>query len=213
MELARRPPRRRGLPRPEQVARNRSDLLGAAGRVFRELGYYGASLDAIADAAGFSKGAVYSHFTSKADLFLSLLEARIEARVSAHLDAVNRRGVTDPVALGREVFAPSRADPRWQTALIEFRTLAVRDPKLRARYARAHQRALEGVVETLRALFDAIGFEPDLPLDTLAVAGFVIDVGGFLEDLTRPGTLTVEQAAVMFARIVGLPTRRRPHRR
>src|SRR6476619_3294535 len=87
--------RRRGLPRAEQVARNRADLLAAAGQVFRELGYSGASLDAIADAAGFSKGAVYSHFTSKADLFLSLLEDRIEERRQ-----LQRSAIEDAIASG-----------------------------------------------------------------------------------------------------------------
>jgi AcrR family transcriptional regulator len=213
MQLRRRNPRRRGLPRPQQMAKNRTELLDAAGRVFRELGYYGSSLDLIADRAGFSKGAVYSHFASKADLFLSLLEARIESRVSAELAAVGRRGVTDIVALGREVFAASRSDARWQIALLEFRMLAARDPKLRARYARVHRRALEGVAATLRVLFDAMGFEPDLPLESLAVAGFVVDVGGFLEDLARPGALSVEQAAVFFSRIVGAPFKKTPSRR
>src|SRR5262245_1932710 len=88
--------RRRGLPRADQVARNRAELLAAAGRVFRQLGYTGASLDAIADVAGFSKGAVYSHFTSKADLFLSLLESRIAERAEAQRAVVERVG-RDPV--------------------------------------------------------------------------------------------------------------------
>lgn len=43
-------------------------------------GYHGATLEQIADEAGFSKGVVYSQFDSKADLFLTLLRARIEER-------------------------------------------------------------------------------------------------------------------------------------
>jgi AcrR family transcriptional regulator len=48
------------LSRPEQVQRNRGLVLEAARRVFLERGYAGATLDAIADEAGFSKGVVYS---------------------------------------------------------------------------------------------------------------------------------------------------------
>jgi AcrR family transcriptional regulator len=68
---------RHRLSRGEQVERNRGIVLGAARRVFLDKGYAGASLDAIAEEAGFSKGVVYSQFDSKADLFLALLELRI----------------------------------------------------------------------------------------------------------------------------------------
>ncbi|HMI27319.1 MAG TPA: helix-turn-helix domain-containing protein, partial [Streptosporangiaceae bacterium] len=54
------------LSRAEQNDRNRALLLAAARRVFLERGYYAATLDQIADEAGFSKGAVYSRFASKA---------------------------------------------------------------------------------------------------------------------------------------------------
>ena len=65
------------LTRAEQSERNRGLVLAAARRVFLARGYHGATLEQIADEAGFSKGVVYSQFESKADLFLGLLEARI----------------------------------------------------------------------------------------------------------------------------------------
>ena len=64
------------MSRPEQAERNRALVLAAARRAFLARGYHGATLEQIADDAGFSKGVVYSHFDSKADLFLALLEAR-----------------------------------------------------------------------------------------------------------------------------------------
>src|SRR3954469_18000027 len=68
------------LTRPEQVPRNRGLVLEAARRVFLDRGYAGATLEAIADAAGFSKGVVYSQFAGKPDLFLALLDRRIAER-------------------------------------------------------------------------------------------------------------------------------------
>src|SRR6266581_3253289 len=70
------------MSRDEQVERNRQLVLAAARRVFLARGYAGATLDAIAEEAGFSKGVVYSQFDSKADLFLALLEARIAERAA-----------------------------------------------------------------------------------------------------------------------------------
>ena len=68
------------LSRTEQVGRNRALVLDAARRVFLARGYHAATLEQIAEEAGFSKGVVYSQFDSKADLFLALLEARISER-------------------------------------------------------------------------------------------------------------------------------------
>ena len=82
------------LSRAEQNDRNRALLLAAARRVFLERGYYAATLDQIADEAGFSKGAVYSRFASKADMFLALLEDRIAERAAhaEHTVAVTEDG-------------------------------------------------------------------------------------------------------------------------
>ena len=62
------------LRRAEQVERNRGAVLEAARQVFIERGYAGASLEAIAEEAGFSKGVGYSQFGSKPELFFALLE-------------------------------------------------------------------------------------------------------------------------------------------
>src|ERR1700742_1214282 len=74
--------------RVEQVERNRERVLAAAQRVFIDRGYAGATLEAIADNAGFSKGVVYSQFGSKPDLFLALLERRSARRAAHHRAAV-----------------------------------------------------------------------------------------------------------------------------
>jgi AcrR family transcriptional regulator len=193
--------RRQGLPRAEQVARNRTELLAAASRVFRQLGYAGASLDAIADAAGFSKGAVYSHFASKADLFLSLLESRIEERAEGQRHALEQRGTLRSF-IG-QVFATSRADPEWQLALLEFRVVAARDAELQARYRAIHERTVAGIAEALGTLLASKDIEPVLPLGALAVAGLICDVGARLEDLAMPGVVGDELPTALFTRLIG----------
>ena len=70
------------LTRAEQSERNRGLVPAAARRVFLACGYQGATLEQIAEEAGFSKGVMYSQFDSKADLFLALLEARISERAA-----------------------------------------------------------------------------------------------------------------------------------
>lgn len=61
--------------RPRRRDRTRTDLLVAAATLFAEKGYGATSVDDIASAAGYTKGAVYSHFGSKSNLFLAVFEA------------------------------------------------------------------------------------------------------------------------------------------
>jgi AcrR family transcriptional regulator len=76
------------LTRAEQAERNRALLLTAARRVFLKRGYHGASVEQIADEAGFSTGVVYSQFGGKADVFFALLDARIAERAADNTRAV-----------------------------------------------------------------------------------------------------------------------------
>src|ERR1700741_5454426 len=64
-------------------AMTRSHLLDAAARVFARQGFDGASIDDIAAAAGFTKGAGYSNFKNKEDLFLALIDSRTEQQIAA----------------------------------------------------------------------------------------------------------------------------------
>ncbi|HMN30494.1 MAG TPA: helix-turn-helix domain-containing protein, partial [Caldilineaceae bacterium] len=62
------------LTRPQRQQQTRERLLDAAVEVFSRRGYHAASVEEISEAAGFSKGAVYSNFASKEELFLALLD-------------------------------------------------------------------------------------------------------------------------------------------
>src|SRR6266545_4652109 len=74
--------RPRRLSRAERRAQTREELLEAAARVFARKGYAGASVDDIAEEAGFTVGALYSNFEGKQDLFLAALERKVRAIVA-----------------------------------------------------------------------------------------------------------------------------------
>jgi AcrR family transcriptional regulator len=140
----------RTRPRRDEV---RARVLAAARTVFAERGFAGASTDQVAAAAGFTKGAVYSNFGSKDDLFLALMDAEVTARVVAVEHAL--AGTTDLAgalaAVGGEL---SRRDPGWQLLYLEFWQRAVRDVDARAAFV-ASRRDLRsrvaGVVEQFLA--------------------------------------------------------------
>src|SRR3954471_9164051 len=69
----------------------REHLLASAERLFIERGFHSASIDDIAQAAGFTKGAVYAHFKNKEAVFIALMERRWDeqlARVRTALDSL-----------------------------------------------------------------------------------------------------------------------------
>ena len=66
------------ISRRDRQRQTREAIVFAARAAFAEAGYHGARLDRIARAAGFSKGAVYSNFAGKAELFLTVLDKDIE---------------------------------------------------------------------------------------------------------------------------------------
>ncbi|WP_207798373.1 TetR/AcrR family transcriptional regulator [Klenkia marina] len=120
----------RTRPRREQV---RARVLEAARAVFAERGFAGASTDQVAAAAGFTKGAVYSNFGSKDELFLALMDAEVAARVTAVERAL--AGTADlPGALAAVGTELTARDPAWQLLYLEFWQRAVRDPGARAAF-------------------------------------------------------------------------------
>jgi AcrR family transcriptional regulator len=194
------------LTRAEQAERNRGLLLAAARRVFLKRGYHGASVEQIADQAGFSTGVVYSQFGGKADLFLALLDARIIERAADNTQAVE--GLTGDKGIARlleHAASVDRAEPEWGLLVVEFRVHAVRDPELARRYADAHQRTLAGAERVVADLYQRAG-EPPLPPADLARLLVAIDTGARLEEAAAPGPSLM----TLLARLLAHPISQRP---
>ena len=136
---------------------SREQLLDAAASVFAERGYRGASVETIAVAAGVTKGALYWNFESKADLFFSLLEERVDERLRLLVDAAEAIAGEETVTplVSREV--SSVVDEERQIHLLthEYWSLAARDPELGARYAERQKALRELIARALVAHHEA----------------------------------------------------------
>jgi len=84
------------MSRAEQQQRTREEVLAAADRLFVEQGFHATSVDQIALAAGYTKGAVYSNFAAKEDLFFAVYEQRMD-RALAELERM-LAAAADPAA-------------------------------------------------------------------------------------------------------------------
>jgi AcrR family transcriptional regulator len=129
----------------------REHLLAAAAQVFAERGFHGASLDAVAAAAGFSKGAVYSNFKNKDDLFLALLEATYSREMeslratleASDVPADTRLGDFLPLILGG-VTQPLMPE-NWSVLYMEFALFAMRNPVARRKLAELDEANISAV--------------------------------------------------------------------
>jgi len=176
-------PERQVTGRPRRGERRlitRAQLLDAAERVFARDGLRGASVDTIALEAGYSTGAVYSNFKGKEDLFLTLVEERIDprlAKVYEKLEAELAAGVPPLEAAGRFV-SMLRSERDAFLLLIDFWGQAVRDPKAAERFAQRHARLRASVGHVLDAAIPDAGLPTDQLATTLIALGngFAIDL-------------------------------------
>jgi AcrR family transcriptional regulator len=127
--------RRRRRTQAERRDETRRALLASADRAFSRDGFHASSVDAIAEDAGYSKGAVYARFGGKDELFLAVLEARFDQRLApmgvdlgAHATREDR--IEAFARAYREMVA---ADPSWTVAWVEFAAHATRDANLSRR--------------------------------------------------------------------------------
>ena len=132
------------LGRAEMRARTRELLLFSARQECVRLGINAASIDVIAENAGFSKGGFYSNFKSKEDIFLALLEEHLNAEVAALSRLISESvSVDDLLAKIDELYTNLFTDPTMCVLSVEFQLLAMRNEIVRKRYQElsTHHRA------------------------------------------------------------------------
>jgi AcrR family transcriptional regulator len=180
------PGRPRAAERIPEGARNR--LLEAAVEVFARRGYERATVDEIAAAARLSKGTLYWHFASKADLFQALLEERFDRPVDAVMDITRTAPAEEPSAPAVDaalahLFA---AEPRLVHLMQEYWAAAARDPKMRKRYVRRQEKLRAALAETVRIRQERLGVPFAVEPEHLAVAFLALATGLAMEAEVDP---------------------------
>ena len=177
---------RTALTRADRQARTREELVEAADRLFTQNGFHATSVDAVADDAGYTKGAVYSNFESKEDLFFAVYERRVDRRVE-ETEATLASGETAYDGLERLIVGLERRhDDGWLAVFFEFWAHVLRHPELRERFAEQHRRGMMPLVGALERIAAERGERlPEDPLK-LAIARYAAQTGLQLERLTQP---------------------------
>jgi len=149
----------------------RQELLSAAADVFAERGFHDASIDEIAERAGYSKGAVYWHFASKDDLFLALIEERVDRPTREMIELLQSAPAElDMAPEASRRFATLLAAQRdWLLLDNEYWSQAVRDPDLRRSYAKRRRELRAALGSALAARAGTLG-APQIGIDPERVA-------------------------------------------
>ena len=190
----------------------REHLLAAAAEVFAERGFYGASLDEVAAVAGFTKGAVYSNFKNKEDLFLALFKANFDREMDALRATLTdsktppEARITDFVGLIRDQTRQSGSN--FSLLYQEFWLYAARNPEVREQLIRIDDEGARALAEILRTENERVGVEPlKSPLQTARLVEILFRGIGQLRVL-QPEMVDDEfiEAAIAFvARGLGDP--------
>jgi AcrR family transcriptional regulator len=176
------------MTRAEQQQHTREEVVAAADRLFVEHGFHATSVDQIAQAAGYTKGAVYSNFAAKEDLFFAVYERRMSRAVADFERTL--AASDDPAGWLESVSADTSSrrgrDDRWVSTFFEFWAHVIRRPPLRDRFATIHAR-LEGpfLVALERHAADH-GARLAIELRDINLAMMSMSLGLTLERLIRP---------------------------
>jgi AcrR family transcriptional regulator len=190
------------LTRAERQSQTRAALLEAGARVFVERGFASSSVEAIAAAAGFTRGAFYSNFESKEELFAELLQQRVYERYREMIRDSAAGADKSLREIGEELArVQSDDDGRWLFRLwLELLAHAGRDERFRkiaAGFWKGNR------ARTAQLIADAYGDDvPPAAPDRLATAMIALDIGlalqHFVDEAGAPLDLYPELYELLF---------------
>jgi AcrR family transcriptional regulator len=165
------------LTRAESKARTRELLLESAAESFARNGYAGASVEEIAENAGYSIGALYSNFGGKERLFLELIKTRATGQIAeaaARIDERQADGGKVAGGLGRLLVETADNDIVFESLHAEFWLYAVRNPDVMATLAARLDEAQDDLAELLARTLSRDGELPDQSLRPMATVVFAL---------------------------------------
>jgi AcrR family transcriptional regulator len=201
------PPKR--LTRKEKQAETRTRLLDAAERVFLRRGLQGSSVEEITAEAGFTRGAFYSNFKSKDELFVELLQDRVYRQYAEMAEQAQEQPGTPRERLRwgiervRDV-QKGELGGKWLLRLwLECLTQAARDEEFRKLAATFWSGNRQLLAEGIKETYQEIGREPPLSPKQIATAMIALDVGLAVQHLVDPDEAPLEDYVPLFDLLFG----------
>ena len=200
----------RRLTRAEAREETRQRLLEAGLAVFGERGYADTSVEEIAARAGYTRGAFYSNFSDKEELFFALMDARMAQRVAEVTEVIESSTPADVFADLERWSEGSHDDTRGDRVKLfaEFRAHALRSETVRQRLAEREAAIRELYGRAIAGLFEAAGVAVPAPVEDLALIVQVLDnylpVQSRLEGDVIPDNFLFDALTLLFRAAVAL---------
>ena len=166
------------LTRAEAKGRTRERLLDAAAQTFARKGYAGATVEEIAEAAGYTIGALYAHFGGKQELFLELMSSRASRRRTAVAEILGADDGRDPVdALAEFLERTGSPDPDVMALWAEFWLYAVRNPDAMGALIAQRREQVDALAGLVSAAMERRGAPPGVSARAVATVALAMFQG------------------------------------
>jgi AcrR family transcriptional regulator len=185
---------RKRLTREESQAQTRERLLDAALKLFTKVGIDAASLEEVAETAGYSRGAFYSNFASKDELICELVRREMQ-RGHEQINAIFAQDLppVERLSVIRAIYLEMGSDVDDCMFWMGIRLYAIRNPKVRPKIAELLRAHYSAVARHIHQMFEELGKEPPTPPELLAYGLFAQAQGLALSRMVDPASITVEQ--------------------
>ena len=193
------------IPRPKR-ADVRRRLLDAALPVFARHGYDSATLDQVAEAAGLTKGAIYSNFASKDDLFYAMMNEQALRRADAVRTALAAHraapaGEQAALSIGQLLTNALMQERDWQLVLLDFWGRAVRDDALRAQFLAQRRTMRQAIAERIEQVLGPTPATGGFTIDELVTVVRALSNGLAIDEYIDPGVVAPDLFGRILARL------------
>jgi AcrR family transcriptional regulator len=182
----------------DRRSHTRQRLIEAATKIVAEKGFDSATVDDIAEAAGFSIGGLYSNFSGKDELFLAVFDGHLEWFEQLLEDA---RAVDDPAGAIADWFRAPGEGRHQFLVFVEFWAYAVRRPKLRREFAKRMAQMRVAMARLLEARTAESSAQLPIPAETFALLVLAVFRGLTLEKLASPRAVPDEEIGRLLASV------------
>ena len=188
------------LTRKEKQAHTRMCLMKAAAKVFAKRGLQHASIDEVAEEAGYTKGAFYANFKNKEELFLAMLDERFAERLEEIERVIGSDEAPEEQArrAGDDFTRAVVADPEWERLFFEFSAYAARNEDFRQELVTRYRSLRGSVADAYRRRAERFGIEPPLSVEQISLMTFAMAKGVALEKLLEPEAIDDELYGTML---------------
>jgi AcrR family transcriptional regulator len=183
------------LNREESRKRTRERLLKSAQEIFARDGFTGASIDRIAEHAGYSKGAVYSNFDSKEALFLELLRDRMSEELGElHQLLQERSSIAEILLALRQRYSSLEKQVIWCLLSTEFQLQAGRNPDFARPFAELYRNQRRAIAKLVTMVAKRDGAKLEWNAEELATSLMALTHGIALQRAADPESVSADSA-------------------